>query len=67
MSTLLLAAMVACFVLLVAAVIAHRASTAAPETEHTAEDCRHCAALRHPSQLPARTALSTIPCSREGQ
>ncbi|MFB8406404.1 hypothetical protein [Streptomyces sp. NPDC055912] len=66
MSALLLTGMVVCFLLLVAAVVAHHRAPAALEPDH-AEDCRHCAALRHPSQNAARAALSTIPRAREGQ
>ncbi|MEU0276064.1 hypothetical protein [Streptomyces sp. NPDC006307] len=66
MSTLVLAAMAVCFVLLVASVVSYRHTTDVLEPDH-AEDCRHCAELRHPSQHAARTALSTIPPAREGQ
>ncbi|MFH8577204.1 hypothetical protein [Streptomyces zaomyceticus] len=66
MSTVLLVGMIACFVLLVASVLAYRRSAAAPETEHGA-DCRHCAALRHPSQLASRMALNSIPQQRGGR
>lgn len=67
MSTLVLVAMAACFVLMVAAVVAHRLSTVAPEDAHHSDDCRHCAALRHPSQRAARMALSAIPRARGEQ
>ncbi|MFG2404185.1 hypothetical protein ACGFR8_07575 [Streptomyces brevispora] len=63
MSALVLTGMVACFVLLVVSVVAYRASTVSPEPDHST-DCRHCAALRHPSQLAALAALSTLPAPR---
>ncbi|MFJ3100299.1 hypothetical protein [Streptomyces sp. NPDC086835] len=66
MSALILAAMAACFVLLVASVVAYRHSTAVLEPDH-AEDCQHCAVLRHPSQRAAFVALSSLPHAREGQ
>lgn len=67
MKDLVPAAMVACFVLLVAAVVAHRRMTVDPTAEEHGTDCCHCAALRHPSQRAVRAALSTIPGPRGGQ
>ncbi|MEW2068468.1 hypothetical protein [Streptomyces sp. NPDC007346] len=63
MSALILTGMAACFILLVASVVAYRTTTVPHEEDH-GTDCRHCAALRHPSQLAARAALSTIPGQR---
>lgn len=45
MSTLILAAMFATFILLLAAVVTHRVATASPETPHVPGDCAHCARL----------------------
>ncbi|GHA93986.1 hypothetical protein [Streptomyces chryseus] len=66
MSTFLLAAMAATFIALVASVVAHRRATDVTADEHSTS-CRHCAALRHPSQLATRAALSTIPGQKGGE
>ncbi|MEU9033842.1 hypothetical protein AB0D45_02840 [Streptomyces sp. NPDC048352] len=66
MSTFLLAAMAAAFLALVASIVAQRRATDAPVDEHST-GCRHCAALRHPSQLATRAALSTIPGQKGGE
>lgn len=68
MSVLILTGMAACFILLVAAVLAHRDVTQEPrqEADH-GPDCRHCAELRHPSLRPDRPCLTTVPRQRSNR
>ncbi|MFC9604624.1 hypothetical protein ACFTTN_14335 [Streptomyces niveus] len=57
MSTLILAAMVAAFALLVAAVVAHRFASAPVEEPHDSAGCRHCASLLRvdpPAMIPGQ-------------
>ncbi|BBA98265.1 hypothetical protein RVR_4393 [Actinacidiphila reveromycinica] len=55
MSDVILAAMIAAFVLLPASVVAHRVATAPQEEPHDPTDCRHCAALFGQSkQIPGQ-------------
>ncbi|UQA95732.1 hypothetical protein [Streptomyces halobius] len=61
MSAVLLAAMIACFTLLPASLVAYRNATVSPEEKHDPADCRHCAALRHPSHREARSMLARFP------
>ncbi|WNI31450.1 hypothetical protein [Streptomyces sp. ITFR-6] len=57
MSALILAAMIALFVLIPASIVAHRVATAPPEETHTPAGCRHCADLLQvdpPAHIPGQ-------------
>lgn len=61
LQTAILIAMVACFAILPASIIAYRCSTESPETPHDPADCPRCTAMRHPSQRKARAVLERFP------
>lgn len=55
MSTLIVTAMIATFILLVASVVLYRLATAPPEGPHGPDNCRHCAELfSSPASIPGR-------------
>ncbi|WP_199570611.1 hypothetical protein [Streptomyces murinus] len=45
MSDIILAAMIAAFILLPASIVAYRVASAPPEEPHDSANCRHCASL----------------------
>lgn len=69
MSDLILAALIACAVLLPAAIVMHRSATAPPEPHDHREGCAciSCTELRHPRTRALLAARISIPVQREGE